>query len=110
MKDLQCPYTGTAVVFRVVFYWVVPFLMTLCRYVRSVAEHFAQMDHSNGLTSTVVPYFWEHRFFAPHNIDYHLEHHLYPGVPFHTPPALHARLMRDGALKTKAHVTRGYSA
>lgn len=96
-----------------VLYWVVPFLTLffLFVYVRSVAEHFGSMNYDDelGSTRTVFPYFWERWFFAPHNIHYHLEHHLFPGVPFYNLPKLHALLMRDPAYRARAHMTRGYS-
>ncbi|WP_298253803.1 fatty acid desaturase family protein [Bradyrhizobium sp.] len=94
-------------------YWIVPYmtLFFLFLYVRGVAEHFGSMDYGEelGSTRTVVPYFWERCFFAPHNINLHIEHHLFPGVPFYNLPKLSAALMRDETYRTKAHVTRGYS-
>ncbi|WP_077504287.1 fatty acid desaturase family protein [Sinorhizobium sp. A49] len=94
-------------------YWLVPFFTVFCLflYVRSVAEHFGSLDYSDELTSsrTVYPHAWERLFFAPHNINYHLEHHLYPGVPFYNLPELHAILMRDKTYADKAHITRGYT-
>ena len=94
-------------------YWVVPYftLFFLFLYVRSVAEHFGGMDYSEelGSTRTVITHFWERWFFAPHNINYHLEHHLFPGVPFYNLPKLRAALMRDETYRAKAHVTHGYS-
>ncbi len=97
----------------VLLYWIVPYLtvLFLFQHVRSVSEHFGSMDYSHELTSTrtVKPYFWERWFFAPHNINYHLEHHLFPGVPFYNLPKLHEALMRDPSYRAKAHITRGYS-
>lgn len=94
-------------------YWVVPYmtLFFLFLYVRGVAEHFGSMDYEEelGSTRTVIPYFWERWFFAPHNINYHLEHHLFPGVPFYSLPKLGAALMRDETYRAKAHITRGYA-
>jgi len=94
-------------------YWIVPFLtmFPLFFYVRGVAEHFGSMDYEDELdsTRTVIPYFWERWFFAPHNINLHLEHHLFPGVPFHNLPKLRAALMRDETYRANAHVTRGYA-
>lgn len=94
-------------------YWVVPFLTFFCLflYVRSVAEHFGSMDYSDELGSsrTVYPYLWEKLFFAPHNINFHLEHHLYPGVPYYNLPELHAVLMKNPAYAARAHITRGYT-
>ena len=94
-------------------YWIVPYvtLFFLFVYVRGVAEHFGSMDYDEelGSTRTVIPYFWERCFFAPHNINHHLEHHLFPGVPFYNLPKLGAALMRDETYRAKAHITRGYS-
>jgi fatty acid desaturase len=94
-------------------YWVVPYmtLFLLFLYVRSVAEHFGSMDYEEelGSTRTVVPYLWERFFFAPHNVNYHIEHHLFPGVPFYNLPKLNAALMRDETYRVKAHITRGYT-
>lgn len=97
----------------VLLYWLVPYFTAffLFLYVRSVAEHFGGMDYEEelGSTRTVYPYLWERLFFAPHNINYHLEHHMFPGVPFYNLPKLHAALMRDETYRAKAHLTRGYS-
>jgi len=94
-------------------YWMVPYLTLffLFLHVRSVAEHFGGMDYGEelGSTRTVIPHFWEPWFFAPHNINYHLEHHLFPGVPFYNLPKLRAALMRDETYRAKAHTTHGYS-
>ena len=93
--------------------WIIPFLTLFFMfvYIRGVAEHFGSMDYEEelGSTRTVNPFFWERWFFAPHNINYHLEHHLFPGGPFYNLPRLHAVLMSDDAYRSKAHVTRGYS-
>ncbi|MBD9486222.1 hypothetical protein GFB56_09385 [Ensifer sp. T173] len=115
-----CFYIAAAAIFSLLgiwrefaLYWLVPFFTFFCLflYVRSVAEHFGNMDYSDELTSsrTVYPHAWERLFFAPHHINYHLEHHLYPGVPFYNLPELHAILMRDKAYADKAHITRGYT-
>ena len=94
-------------------YWIVPYLTLfyLFVYVRGVAEHFGSMDYDDelGSTRTVIPYFWERWFFAPHNINQHLEHHLFPGVPFYNLRKLNAALMRDETYRARAHVTRGYA-
>lgn len=95
-------------------YWLVPYitLFFLIMYVRSVAEHFGStMDHSHELTAsrTVIPHFWERWFFAPHNINFHLEHHLYPSIPFYGLRELHALLMANPAFARQAHLTRGYT-
>jgi fatty acid desaturase len=96
-----------------ILYWIVPYFTVLFLFfhVRNVAEHFGDMDYSEELTSsrTVVPYFWERWCFGPHNVHYHLEHHLYPSVPFYNLPELHRLLMKNEFYRGKAHLTRGYS-
>lgn len=103
--------TGTWTGF--ILYWLLPFFtfFLLFLYVRSVAEHFGSMDYETELGSsrTVLPYLWERAFFAPHNVNYHLDHHLYPSVPFYNLPRLHAALMAEPEYAAGAHVTRGYS-
>ena len=97
----------------VLLYWFVPYLTAffLFMHIRSVAEHFGSMDYSHELggTRSVLPYFWERAFFAPHNVNHHLEHHLYPSVPFYNLPQLHAVLMDNPEYAAHAHNTRGYT-
>ena len=62
-----------------------------------------------GSTRTVLPFLWEKWFFAPHMVNYHLEHHLYPSVPFYNLPELHAAMMANPTYAARAHMTRGYS-
>ncbi|MBD8063962.1 fatty acid desaturase family protein [Devosia sp. PTR5] len=98
---------------EVLLYWFVPYFTAffLLMHVRSVAEHFGSMDYSHELggTRSVVPYQWERALFAPHHVNYHLEHHLYPSVPFYNLPQLHAALMSNPAYAARAHNTRGYT-
>lgn len=94
-------------------YWVVPYftLFFFFLYVRSVAEHFGEtMQHDSELggTRTVIPFFWERWFFCPHNLNYHLDHHIYPSVPFYRLPELHEAMNCNARYASDAHVTRGY--
>jgi fatty acid desaturase len=97
----------------VLLYWFVPYLTAffLFMHVRSVAEHFGNLDYSHELSSTrtVLPHLWERAFFSPHNVNHHLEHHLYPSVPFYNLPQLHAVLMKNPEFAARAHLTRGYT-
>jgi fatty acid desaturase len=92
-------------------YWIVP-LMTVflaIRYVRSVAEHYA-VEHENVLNEsrTVLAPFWELWLIAPWGLNYHLEHHLFPGVPCFRLAELHRLLMTRDPYPQIAHVTHGY--
>ena len=93
-------------------FWIVPYLSTffMFQYIRSVAEHFGELEYDHELTSsrTVKATAFERFFLAPHNVGYHLEHHLYPGVPFYNLPALHQLLMQEAGYRDKAHITKGY--
>ncbi|MEM8542012.1 MAG: fatty acid desaturase, partial [Pseudomonadota bacterium] len=81
-------------------------------YIRAVAEHFGStMDYSNELTGTrttiVGPI--ERFFFAPHNVSYHADHHMFPSVPFYRLPELHEKLMANPSYAKNAHVTYGFT-
>ena len=41
------------------------------------------------------------------NLNYHLEHHLYPGVPWYNLPRLH-KLLRPAYAEAGAHIERSY--
>ncbi|GAG84267.1 unnamed protein product, partial [marine sediment metagenome] len=45
--------------------------------------------------------------FAPHNVNYHLEHHLHPTVPFYRLPELNHRLVGE---HSQEHVYFSYQA
>lgn len=93
-------------------FWVVPYLSTffMFQYIRSVSEHFGGLEYDNLLSSTrTVKTNWLEKFFlAPHSVGYHLEHHLYPGVPYYNLPKLHRLLMEREDYQEKAHITHGY--
>ena len=79
-------------------YWVVPMLTTLKCFVRwrEIAEHYGlPADHLLSRTRTTDTTFIEAALIAPLNINFHLEHHLYPGIPWHSLPALRRELLRD---------------
>jgi len=97
---------------QLMLYWIVPFatwLMLVLR-VRSIAEHFA-IAHQAGRcsnTRTTLPSVFSRTFVAPKNVNFHLEHHLYPSVPFFRLPVLHKLLMGDAEFLSSVHLTRGY--
>lgn len=95
------------------FYWIVPYFtfFFLFLYIRSVAEHFGSMDYETmlGGTRTTYPYAWEKLFLAPHNVNYHADHHIFPHIPFYNLPKLHKLLMSKQEFAEKIHITRGYS-
>jgi len=95
------------------FFWVIPYFSTflMFQYIRSVAEHFGEQmeyDHLLNASRTVKTNPIEQFLVAPHNVGYHIGHHLYPGVPYYNLPKLHELLMKNADFKEKAHVTKGY--
>jgi fatty acid desaturase len=95
-------------------YWIVPMFtwLVLIMRIRSIAEHHA-IDTGEGQTpyprtrttqATVI----ERIFLAPKNVNYHIEHHFFPSVPFYRLPELHALLMSKPGYREGAHVTRTY--
>jgi fatty acid desaturase len=99
--------------YEFLIYWLIPYptIFFGIMYIRSVAEHFAieNIDEKLEGTRTVIPHFWERAFFGPHNVSYHLEHHIYAGVPFYNLPALHKEMMKHPQFAAKAHITYGYT-
>jgi fatty acid desaturase len=93
-------------------YWFVPlstwFVFT--NLLRIAGEHSA-IPNSNefyGLTRTTQPSWFDRLFVVPRHISYHLEHHLYPHIPFYRLPDLHAKLMKNENFRQQAHVTQTY--
>lgn len=101
--------------------WLLPLVTVFpaCFRIRTVAEHSAvdlhrdrytrqQVDVLNSTRSTIYHTVLG-RFFGwlvtPHSINYHIEHHLYPTVPFHLLPALASSLRREPEFRKGAHTT-----
>ena len=93
-------------------YWFVPLFtwLILIFRIRSIAEHSA-IDHRSpaySQTRSTRASLLEHLFVAPKNVNYHIEHHFYPSVPFYRLPALHRTLMAKPEFNTGVHITRSY--
>jgi fatty acid desaturase len=93
--------------------WVLPLLVVyqVILRARGVLEHAAVPDKTDPLRNarTVISRNPLAQFvFNPHHVGYHLEHHLYPGVPHYHLPRLHAALAAtgrfDGALVERRYV------
>jgi len=82
--------------------WILP-LVTVVQAIlrlRAIAEHGATTDFSSPLTAArtnLVPS-WLGWLLFPHNVNYHIEHHLYASVPQYNLPALHRELAQRGLL------------
>ncbi len=78
--------------------------------VRSGSEHACVPGGSDPRqhTRTVLPGRIGAGMWAPHQVHYHLEHHLLPTVPCYRLPRLHAMLRDRGALEGACVVHGGY--
>lgn len=78
--------------------WVVAYATTyqFCLRIRSIAEHSVVPDRKDNLKNTRTTYanFIERMLFAPHNVNYHAEHHLLMTVPCYNLPKMH-RMLKD---------------
>jgi fatty acid desaturase len=89
--------------------WILP-LVTVVQAIlrlRAIAEHGATVDFSSPLTAarTNVAPAWLEWLIFPHQVNYHIEHHLYASVPHYRLPALHREISARGLLQD-AEVTR----
>ena len=93
-------------------YWMVPIFtwLVLIMRIRSIAEHHAieATDAAYPLTRTTQATRLERIFLAPKNVNYHIEHHFFPSVPFYRLPELHALLLTKRGFREGAHITRTY--
>lgn len=93
-------------------YWLVPFgtWFLWSMRLKGTAEHFAVEDEEGcNAARTLRPGLLTRLLIAPKNVHYHIEHHLYPSVPFHRLPQLHVALMTHERFQQRAHVTSSYS-
>ena len=77
--------------------------------VRVIAEH-AMTEKSEDIflnTRTTRAAWWERLLFAPHYVNFHLEHHLMTAVPCYRLGKMHRMLMERGALE-KSPIAGGY--
>ena len=92
-------------------FWYIPSLtfLTAIFRVRSIAEHeCTEQEHELNKTRCVVPNFGERFLISPCGIKYHIEHHMFPSVPWFRLKSLHETLMKDPVFAERAHITRGY--
>jgi fatty acid desaturase len=83
--------------------WVLP-LVTVVQAIlrlRAIAEHGATTDFSSPLTAarTNLAPAWLEWLIFPHQVNYHIEHHLYASVPHYNLRALHREMIARGVLE-----------
>lgn len=82
--------------------WIGAMLTTgmLFARIRSIAEHAVTPDREDPYNNTRTTYakWYERLLFAPHHVNYHLEHHLLMTVPPYNLSKMHRLLKSKGAL------------
>ncbi len=100
-------------------FWVLPALMPMkvIRRIRGIAEHhgivpmpIAEREKPLRASRSVNASWWEKIFLSPWNVNFHLEHHLYPQVPFFELPKLNRLLLQHDDFRRTAAVYGGYGA
>jgi len=95
-------FAVSGTLFQYLVLWVLP-LVTVVQAIlrlRAIAEHGATTDFSSPLTAarTNLGPAWLRWLIFPHNVNYHIEHHLYASVPQYNLPRLHEEMKRQGVL------------
>ncbi len=93
-----------------VFFWLLPLMTSLqvLLRIRGVAEHAGyQPDKNQLLNSRTVLNPLQAFFFAPHQVNYHMEHHQYPSIPYFNLPKVHG-LMRERKTLPEKNIYSGY--
>ncbi len=91
--------------------WLVPLstiMIVLMRF-RTIAEHLVlpnknELDASRHTDGTL----FERLSISPLNINYHIDHHLFPLVPFYNLPILHELLLENKFYQEHAHINKTY--
>jgi fatty acid desaturase len=83
--------------------WILPLctvLQAVLRF-RAICEHGAVSDQHSPLLAarTNLGPAWIRWYLFPYQVNYHIEHHLYPAIPHYNLPACHEELRRRGMLE-----------
>jgi fatty acid desaturase len=108
-RNLTGPFRMNLLIFGVLFafdagwlylLWIGALLTTHTFFlrIRALAEHGVTPSLEDPLnnTRTTKAHWWERLMWAPHNVNYHLEHHLMMTVPCYRLPKMHKLLMDKG--------------
>ena len=96
-------------------YWLLPLYIFAYRgdLVRVFCEHNElsndQDADKNYRLITYKPNFIERLIYAPNNMNYHAEHHLYPQIPYHKLAKAHDIILKKNLFKDKLKVRTSYT-
>jgi fatty acid desaturase len=106
-----CVYTGRWYVYPIL--WLIPLFSVaiLITIVRTIAEHqpmdYEGRDPIEPIVRTTLCSWLERRFMFPMNFNFHLEHHLFPQVPFFNLPRLHREVAKANIFKLFPNTLQG---
>jgi len=91
--------------------WIAAFFTTFqfCLRIRSIAEHAVVEDQKDPYlnTRTTKANWFEKLFFAPYNVNYHVEHHMLMAVPSYNLPKMH-KILLERKFYEKGVLANGY--
>jgi fatty acid desaturase len=96
---------------ELLLYWMLPLatVSQLIFRIRTISEHMGTGDGSGmGYTRNVHPGLAERILISPLNVNHHLSHHLFPGVPWYRLPELTKRLNEDEQFRAAAFASPSY--
>ncbi len=95
-----------------ILYWLIPYMTwnQLIFRVRTIAEHSVVKQNRSYGTNTVIAGPIEELIFGLKNANYHIEHHLYPSVPWFNLGKLHGLLMSSKEHRDSISVYPSYLA
>lgn len=115
-RNLAGPFLTNALLFGIMYAFGAPWLYllwigslltthTLFLRIRALAEHGVTPDLKDPLlnTRTTKAAWWARLTWAPHNVNYHLEHHLMMTVPCYRLPKMHKLLQERGFFKNACY-------
>lgn len=92
-------------------FWMLPIVtsLALLMRVRSISEHFG-LSYADELSCSrnVIPAALERPFLGLHSSHLHLDHHLYPSVPFYNLRSLHQQLLNNDIYRRSAKKNTSY--
>lgn len=93
-----------------VLFWVIPSVTWFRMMFRltTVSDHCFTEELPTHRTRSVLVNWFEKAFMVPHNLNYHIEHHTYGGVPCYNLRALHDHLMKHDWFRSNAKIVTGY--
>jgi fatty acid desaturase len=98
-------------VVQILILWMVPAftILNVTNRMRATAEHIKLPNtHELNSSRTITANWFERFLISPLNINYHIEHHMFPSVPGRNLHKLHDTLMQDPEFREKAHIARSY--